>query len=148
MNSSLWGISVGAVVATGSGISVAAGSSVAVAVGTGEAGSVGVGVAVGSGAPVHAEISITAASAMTALNNDLSEEMGMSLAQRAGLGKRSGPKWSGSDLGRRPTIGVQFLHHKLGDARPGVIGWTKRPEQLHGSLHQLDLRDVFCLVVA
>ena len=73
MNSSLWGLSVGAVVAAGLGVSVAAGSSVTVAIGTGDAGSVGVGVAVGSGAPVHAEISITAASAMTTLNNDLSE---------------------------------------------------------------------------
>ena len=73
MNSSLWGISVGAVVATGSGVSVAAGSSVAVAVGTGDAGSVGVGIAVGSGAPVHAEKRITADSAMTTLSNDLGE---------------------------------------------------------------------------
>jgi len=31
---------------------------------------------------------------------------------------------------------------------PGVIGRAMRPEQLHGSLHQLDLRDVFCLVEA
>ena len=73
MNFSICGISVGAVVGAGSGVSVAAGCSVAVTVGNGDAGSVGVGEAVGSGAPVHAEISITADKAMTALSNDLTE---------------------------------------------------------------------------
>ena len=38
---------------------------------------------------------------------------------------------------------IKLSVQKPRDPLRGVGGWTKRPEQLHGGLHQLDLRDVF-----
>ena len=100
-----------------------------------------------------------------ALVSDLRERAGVRLAQRAGLRKWSGSertgsrKWSGSkrtglrkrsgpDMGRPLTMRIQLLHNKLGDALSGVRGRPEGPEQLYGSLHQLDLRDVFRLIKA
>ena len=38
---------------------------------------------------------------------------------------------------------IKLSVQKPRDPLRGVGGWAKRPEQLHGGLHQLDLRDVF-----
>ena len=110
-----------------------------------------VGVAVASGALVQAAAATTSSVANAKASwlclgefNGLMENW---LSERAGLSKRIAlRKRSGSNTGRLLAKRIELLHHELRDSMPRVRRWTQRPEQLHGGLHKLDLRDVFGLV--